>query len=151
MHTIKEAIRTFIRKIRRSEETVKRRWVYVISGGLSLVVLFLWVGYLNIALPRLSLPPDVAAAEAAPAKSTEESESFFSVLGTGFRNITGNLKTGASSIGKTFSETFDRAKQSFGGKKTDVEIAPSGEQTAPAPIFLDLNGTSSPTSTPTPL
>lgn len=149
MRAIKETIRTFILNIRRSEEPIKRRWVYVLSGGLSLLVLLLWVGYLNVALPKLSQPPDVVAAETGTAAEPQDhSGSFFSVLGRGFRNIIDTIKTGASSFGDTFSNTYENAKKSFGGTKTDVHIAPPASEPVTEPLFLDLNGTSSPTSSP---
>lgn len=149
MGSLKETIRTFILKIRRSEEPTKRRWVIVLSGGMSLVVLFLWVGYLNISLPELAPPPDAIAAETGKGIESEESSgSFFSVLGRGFRNITGNLKESVSSLGNTFSSTFENAKKSFGGTKTDVRVSPPTSEQTPEPLFLDLNGTSSPTSSP---
>lgn len=147
MYKIKETVRTFILKIRRSDESVKRMWVYVFSGTLTVLVLFLWVGYLNITLPKLSQPPDmIATGTDQLSKPDANTRSFFGVLGNGFHNIIGDLSAGASSIGNTFSKTYENAKKSFGGTKTDIRVELPSTDKAPEKLFLDLNGTSSPTS-----
>lgn len=148
MHSLQTAIRTFILKIRRSDETIKRRWVYLISGIGIICILFLWVGYLNLIIPKLSSPTEATAATEKTAAPAESSESFFGVLGRGLKKITGELGTGFSSIGDSFSKSYENAKKAFAGTKTDVKVEAPATETVPATLFLDLTATSSPTSSP---
>lgn len=149
MHSLPTTIRNFILKIRRSDETIKRRWVYLVSGIGILLVLLLWVGYLNLIIPKLSPPSETATAvtNTAP-EQKEESGSFFGVLGRGFKKIGSDLGAGFSSIGDSFSKTYENAKQSFGGTKTDVQVESPTKESAPSALFFDLNATTSPTSSP---
>ncbi|MEK7465616.1 MAG: hypothetical protein AAB631_02465 [Patescibacteria group bacterium] len=132
----------FLKTLRRSNEATKKKWVYVVSGISSVLILFLWVAYLNLTLPVLPPPPGDASPVSTP--SLPSSNSFFSVLGRGFKNIGEEMKAGFKTIGSTFSSTFKTFTQKIGTNHTySVTSTPPSSS---APIFIDMT-TSSPTST----
>ena len=50
------AILNFIKKLRESDEGVKRKWLIILSGGGMLIVVFLWISYFQLTLPRVDAP-----------------------------------------------------------------------------------------------
>lgn len=104
MREILKKGKQFLRNLRRSDEPTKKKWVYSISVISSLLVLFLWVAYLNLTLP--SVPPLVSATSTpAVALRVESSDSFFAVLGRGFGKLFMELGAGFKTITDTFSTT----------------------------------------------
>jgi len=92
----------FLRNLRRSDEPTKKKWVYSISGVSSLLILFLWVAYLNVTLP--SVPPFLTATSpSATVPYTDSSDSFFSVLGRGFKKLSTEISQGVKTITDAFS------------------------------------------------
>lgn len=135
----------FLKTLRRSDEATKKKWVYIVSGISSVFILFLWVAYLNLTLPSLPPPPDniLPSTSVLPTPSSG-SDSFFSVLGRGFKNITGEIGTGFKNIGDTFGSTFKTFTKKIGTLNTySVTSTPTPSS---APIFIDMT-TSSATST----
>lgn len=101
-----------IRQIQRSDDKSKKRWVFFLSGVSALLVLVLWIIYLNISLP--SLKPSEEISETAEIKEVEQ-PSFLGVLGKGFTIIGANfqnqIKNSLSKTGDFFNFFADQIKK----------------------------------------
>ena len=88
----------FLRRIRQSDDRAKKRWLIIFSAiGMALVI-FLWVSYLSVTLPK---NPEIASSstEAAAAPSPEKGDSFFKTLGAGWESIWSDIRKNAGSFG----------------------------------------------------
>ena len=84
----------FLRRVRRSNDREKKRWMIFFSAIGMIVVVVLWMTYLNITLPRSS-----ADEMSASPKEIGISPSFFNTLGTGWDSVWKSIKNNANSIG----------------------------------------------------
>ncbi len=106
MPNIKETAtktRDFIKRLQRADDKTKRRYLYGVSAVLMIVVVFLWLVYLNMTLPQAA--PEVATATSSattsfPGASGEtKTGSFFGTLGRGFGIVWQDLGSGFQNIG----------------------------------------------------
>ncbi len=86
--------REFLRKVRRSDDREKKRWMIFFSAIGIIAVVALWMAYLNITLPRSS-----ADETSAVPKEVGMSPSFFKTLGTGWESVWKSIENNANNIG----------------------------------------------------
>ena len=91
--------RDFIRRLQRSNEKTKRRYVYGASAALMIIVVALWLFYLNITLP--TAVPEIATSTAVTDVSANSpaGQSFFGTLGRGAAIVWGEVAKGVGNIG----------------------------------------------------
>lgn len=92
-------MRTFIKNLQRKEESIRRRWLYLGTTIVALVVVILWVGYLNFKLEPIK------AAE--PAK---QSSSFLDTFGLGLKEVGVQIETGLANTFFYFDELLRRPR-----------------------------------------
>lgn len=87
-------IREFLRRVRRSDDREKKRWVVFFSAIGMIAIVALWMAYLNITLPRSS-----AGEAGAATKEITTTPSFFKTLGTGWESVWKSIENNANGIG----------------------------------------------------
>jgi hypothetical protein len=102
----------FIKKIQRSDDQTKKKWLVIFSGTGMLIIIVLWVAYLQITLPQTTATPESTSTEAsAPANAgADNGNSFFETLGRGWNNIWSGINNGMNSIGNNFSDGWLKFK-----------------------------------------
>ena len=95
-----EAISKKIKRIRRSDERTKRNWLLGSTFVAMIIVITLWIGYIQLTLPQVSSPTN-ATTTAPVEEEIEKSDSIFSVFSRG-------LKVTYQSISKNFSGAIDK-------------------------------------------
>lgn len=93
----------FVKRLQRSDDKTKRRYVVGFSAGLMAVVIFLWLVYLNLTIPQAVPEATVAAttttAAAAPASASPAGPSFFGTLGRGAAIVWEDITKGFGNVG----------------------------------------------------
>ncbi len=79
-------IKTFINKIRTSDEKSKRFWVFIFSGFTMAIVAALWAFYLDMSIVRLNPSGETQLAAA-------EGSGFFANLSSSFKNLIDKIST----------------------------------------------------------
>jgi len=87
----------FINKLRESEEHIKRRWLFLISGILMFIVVFFWMKYFN----------SLVGPTGAPQQTEQNAEQNFTFWGT-FKT---GLATVAEMAGKTLNSLINTIRQ----------------------------------------
>ena len=103
-------ISEFINKVRGSDESVKRRWLIVLSGSTMLLVVFLWVLYFNIALPEVSPP---VAADQSPAHKQGSTVEQNNKLGNLKRTLAAGFSVIKEKLGRKNSIIIDNTERNF--------------------------------------
>lgn len=90
----------FIKGIQHSDDRRKKRWLVIFSGILMILVIALWVAYLDITLPQSTEIPRATSTEtiAAP-PSRKEGVSFFDTLGVGWKIVWKSFQKNMSDLG----------------------------------------------------
>ncbi len=101
--------RDFIKRLQRSNDHTKRLYLYGTSAVLMVVVVFLWLVYLNVTLPQAA--PEAAATSSAPMPlaaggGAKDDTSLFGTLGRGLGIVLGDLGRGFQNIGGTIGRTW---------------------------------------------
>ncbi len=107
------SINNFITRVQNSNEATKRFWVVAFSGTSMLLVLALWLGYLNVAIAPIPGPANkgLANSQQPIVKNGElEKPGFFSIFAAGVKII------------------FDGAKEKFLTRKDIIIKSPTTEQ-----------------------
>lgn len=123
----------FIRNIQRSDDKTKKRWLMIFSGTGMLIIIVLWVSYLNVTLPRTSTIPDVTSTVVAAPAASEEGMTFFKTLGLGWENVWNNVQNGAQSIWSSISQSWTNVSQEI-NRTNDLNLekpAATPAETAP--------------------
>ncbi|MCL4404321.1 hypothetical protein M1432_03185 [Patescibacteria group bacterium] len=89
----------FIKRLQRSNERTKRRYVYGASAALMVVVVVLWLLYLNITLPTAVPGIATSTAETSASETAPTGQSFFGTLGRGAAIVWGEVAKGVGNIG----------------------------------------------------
>lgn len=114
-----------VREIRRAEDTVKRRWLAVLSSFSAAIIIALWLAYFTSSLPST---PEEPISEAVTSGVTEETtgggSSVFSVLGRGFAEIRNSAAGRWNAMKETLGPRFDSLMESIGRGR---EISVPGE------------------------
>jgi hypothetical protein len=107
MNVKETAIKTrdFIRRLQRSDDKTKKMYVYSASALLMIVIIGLWLFYLNAILPQTTPPNANSTALVAPAESgaAETSPSIWSTFGRGLNLVWEDLGGAMGNIGNTVS------------------------------------------------
>ncbi|HUX36019.1 MAG TPA: hypothetical protein VMV71_03240 [Candidatus Paceibacterota bacterium] len=88
----------FIEKLRGSEEYIKRRWLFLISGISMVVIVFLWIKYFNLMVAPSDTQPQQAE------QNTEQSFTFWDTFKAGLGTIMGTAE-------KTFNSIINTIRQ----------------------------------------
>jgi hypothetical protein len=108
-----KSIRHFIVKIQNSDESVRTRWLFVLSGTSMAIVVALWIGYINL----IVTPPTAPAAAAAE----DENPGFADIMRAGATVIKGALAEKSSAytryirmkIGQKNTVTIEGSERNF--------------------------------------
>jgi hypothetical protein len=98
----------FIGGIRRSDDRRKKRWLTIFSGTLMVLIVVLWVVYLNVTLPQIPNIPEENP-PAVPAPKTA-GPAFFDTLGNGFENVWKSIAENAERVRNTAVEEWLKLK-----------------------------------------
>lgn len=99
-------IRARLRKLQRTDDKTKKRYLVVASTIAMILVIGLWFVYLNLSLPRVDRAESVVTDIGVLSQDGNSNESFIKVLGRGFVNV----KEGFS---KQFIQFRDSLTESF--------------------------------------
>ena len=112
MRTYFKNANEWLKKVQRSNEAKKKRWLIFLSGIGMLFVVLLWLVYMNISIAALGKPAETATEGQRndPLRQLadggiEKQESFFEVLGKGFEVLGRN-------IGEQIAKTKERISAS---------------------------------------
>ncbi len=107
MNAKETAIKTrdLIRRLQRSDDKTKKRYVYGASAALMIVVIGIWLFYLNATLPQAAPAAVTSTAPVAAAESgaAGTSPSIWSTFGRGFNLVWEDLGGAVGNIGNTVS------------------------------------------------
>lgn len=125
---------TYIERIRNSNERTKKRFIIVASTLSMLVVVSLWVVYLNLTIPSLGglAAPILSAtssditSESAPAVN----DSFFGVIIRGAKVIGGNITQQFVSLKENAVNEFTKIG-GLAAKKNESVVVPSNTKFVP--------------------
>lgn len=132
----KNRIQNYILRIRNSDERAKRRFVAIASTISMLIVVLLWVVYLNLTLPTLATPKDATQTTGQESTGsgavavTPVDDSFFGVITRGARVIGGNITRQFTSITESAMNEFSKLG-ALATKKNEMVITPNPTQFAP--------------------
>jgi hypothetical protein len=111
MHEIFPKIRNFIREIQRSGDATKKRWLVIFSSVGVLIVVVLWVAYLNMTLPRTTATPETTSTPAVTRTEPENGLSFFETVGLGWKTIWSDAESGVKSITESVESGWSKFKE----------------------------------------
>ena len=81
----------FIEKIRNSHEEIRRRWLVILSGSSMVIVIALWVLYINVTIQNTPSPVTETVKET-------QNPGLAEVFLTGFKIVTAQIKDSATQI-----------------------------------------------------
>ena len=84
------SIRNFFAKIQNSSESVRRRWLVILSSFSMLAVIALWVGYINVIVKPADIKKEEVLASPRP--------NFAQVIGAGIKIVARELGTTTTKI-----------------------------------------------------
>ena len=125
----------FIKKIQRSDDRTKNRWLVTLSGAGMLIIIVLWLGYLSVTLPQTPAAESTSTEPVAPLSATGEGgSSFFETLGRGWDSIWSGIKSSFDDIGRAVSNNWLKLKDEM-SRTNDINLEkPAGEMpSAPLP------------------
>ena len=106
-----KAVSGKIKKIRRSDERTKRNWLIGSTVIMMIVVITLWVGYLNLTLPGIAPSETSTSTVVTQVQETDKSDSVFSVFARGFRITIKSISKNFSGTTGKISDLIFRTKQ----------------------------------------
>lgn len=104
-------LKNFIVKLQNSDDAIKKVWLVVLSGVTMVIVISLWMVYLNSSLITKVGPSanPVAQKETAPTKKIESDEpGFLAIFGAGVKTIFDQVKTKFLSVKNIVIESPER-------------------------------------------
>lgn len=127
--------RSYVRKLQRADDKTKKRFLVWSSIASVLLIVSLWLIYLNLTMPSLG--------EVNTERKTAISEKvgFFDTLARGFENIRGDFEERFSGLKTDLYENLSRLKEQierkneFSYENKEYEYVPeTGEPAAPAEL-----------------
>mgnify|MGYP001568763818 CR=1 FL=1 len=115
VHTFKKEAKLKLQKLRKRNDVQKKRWVVAVSSISLIVILMLWIVYLNLSLP--SFKDKTVTREEHPQKTTEGG--FF----TTFRNGFAALSEGVQNSLKNFKNPLQKSNE-FSFEKNGAQYTP---------------------------
>lgn len=102
-------IKNFIKKLQRSDDKTKKRWLVVSSAISMVIIFFLWLAYLNaVVMPETK--QEKATATTIKISEGGQKKSFFRTFSIGLKTVTGDLKKQFLNIKEDFNQTYDNFK-----------------------------------------
>ena len=123
----------YFEKLKNADERTKRRFVAIASGLSMVVVIFLWVVYLNLTLPALTrggTTGDTATSDTSIASPSVEAapetpdNSFLGILARGLRVIGSGAGKQIETIKEDAIQQFSKIG-TFATKKNETSITPN--------------------------
>jgi hypothetical protein len=112
-------LKQFVRSLQRSNETRKRRRLVGTSAVTMLIVVVLWLAYLNLIVPVLSPRESIGiAALIAPVEGADSS--FIATLGRGLSAIGSSVQSKWSAMTEQVAPLFDSLQRTLGPKQTVI-------------------------------
>jgi len=137
----------YIERIRNSSERKKRQFVAIASSVAMVIVVLLWVVYLNFTLPVLNPPVEVTQnfvqSDTNEATQTGSGNSFFGVITRGATVIAGNIARQFMSIKESAISEFSK----IGGlatKQNEAVLKPSSAKFEPSTALEQIPPTKLP-------
>lgn len=122
-----------VQQIINGKEHVRRRWFWGLSFGFGIIMILIWVAYMQVALPKTKNALAVEQ-KVETIQQVESGEGFFSVLGRGFGEIFKKAEDGWKVIGGKSSLYFSEIKNLV-EKERSVDLKPETDlKFAPAVI-----------------
>ncbi len=113
--------RQFLTKVRKSDSNTKQKWLIIFSAASSLLVVALWIVYINAFIadntPFKDTAPPVPAAE----KSQPANDSFFSTFKRGLAVAYSDLKPALKNLADKVSQPFEILKN-FISRPNNISI-----------------------------
>lgn len=103
-----EKTKRYIRKLQRSDESTKKRWLIGGTAGVMLLLIVFWVAYLQV-----SLPPVAEIGEVSAPLPEQKNETFFSVFVRGIGVVGAQFKTGVENVISALRNIVGYAKKSI--------------------------------------
>jgi ATP-dependent Zn protease len=85
-------IKNFISKIQQSDETTKRVWLFILSGVAMIIIVSLWVLYLNVTVAKVEGPAGNTAIAQNNNTAEIDEPGFFATFAAGVGIIFDQLK-----------------------------------------------------------
>lgn len=83
-------IKNFINKIQNSDDAVKKIWLFVFSGAAMIIVIGLWVLYMDMTVAKVNQPNSAPAI--AKNEKIDNGPGFFAIFSAGVKTIYDELK-----------------------------------------------------------
>lgn len=103
-----------IKEIQRSDQKIKRRWLIGSTAVVMVIIVFLWIGYLNFTVPEVSQNRDVIENQVETVEEPQKSDSIFSVFSRGF-------KITIRSVSETFGRITDKVSKIISSTRKRLE------------------------------
>lgn len=134
MRGILAKISRFIKEVQRAGDATKKRWLIIFSGAGMLIVIVLWIAYLNVTLPRTAVMPNAtSAAPIAPIMPEENNPSFFKILGLGWKTVRQNIESGVDSLSESLGGSWLKFKERV-NRTNDLNLEnPAASPVSPLP------------------
>ncbi len=105
---------SFFKKIRNEEDSVRGRWLMILTGASSALVVMIWVFYANSFIPSIAQYDDKYKSEETLAAESQRQfgvlETFSAGVGYVFKDVAKFTNKVASSVGSYASEAGDKLK-----------------------------------------
>jgi hypothetical protein len=112
---------SFIKKLQRSPEPIKKRWLLVFSAFSMIFIISLWLIYLNSSLPSITKTNE---------KVAREEDGFTYIMGRGFKKVKNDFAEQWSAFRSQLSRGLNDIKKQLEAKK-DVVIPQQFEYIPP--------------------
>ncbi|HMB17550.1 MAG TPA: hypothetical protein VKO61_01420 [Candidatus Paceibacterota bacterium] len=113
-----KAVDSKIKKIRRSDRKTKRNWLIGSTIIAMIIVISIWVGYLNLTVPEInSLDPAVSSTTTENIAQEEGSDSPLSVFSRGFKITSQSISKSVESLVAKTKNFISNTKDKFNNVK----------------------------------
>ncbi len=112
LKNIRENFKLGLRKIQRSEDSVKKRWLFSTSAILMLLIISLWFVYLNLALPVLAKKED------GQKNNNPQTENFFDTVSRGFQTVKEDFGQKFSTLKEGINQKLENLNNNVGQTNT---------------------------------
>ena len=111
MPQFSEKIRRFLKTLQRSDEARKKRWLKIFTGIAMIIVLSLWLVYINVSgVPALVQPPNLPAGQAG-VSAKDSNESVLDTFRRGLNEIFSSVKSQLDMSKNILQEQFQKTNE----------------------------------------
>lgn len=101
-------LKEFVRRLQRLEDGQKKKWLISLAAVTMIFFIGLWLIYIDVAgLPKFE--SEKKAVESGIAEETEES--FWKIIGRGWREISGQTREGFGDIKELIDEQIEKSNE----------------------------------------